>query len=60
MAMGCADLAEYFIGSPPGVPLEQLRGIPGVPIAKDGVVIPSDAPGFGMEISADWLTPFFG
>ena len=59
MAMGCSPLAEYFIGSPPGVPLEELPGLPGVAIAKDGVVIPSDAPGFGLQVDEGWLEPFF-
>ena len=51
---------EYFVGSPPGVPLAAARTLPGVPVAKDGYLTPSDAPGFGMEIPAEWLTPFFG
>ncbi len=59
LATGCAPLAEYFIGSPPGVPLEELPRMPGVAIAQDGYVVPSDAPGFGMEVSDDWLVPFF-
>ena len=57
--MGCAPLAEYFIGSPPGVPLEELPRMPGVAIAQDGYVVPSDGPGFGMEVSEDWLVSFF-
>jgi len=51
---------EYFVGSPPGVPLAAARTLPGVPVAKDGYLTPSDAPGFGMEIPEGWLTPFFG
>ena len=27
--------------------------------AKDGYVVPSDGPGFGMDVSEDWLVPFF-
>ena len=34
--------------SPPGVPLEEMVAIPGTPIVKEGFVVPSDAPGFGM------------
>ena len=41
--------------SPPGVPLEEMVKIPGTPIVKDGFVVPSDAPGFGMDIDLDWL-----
>jgi hypothetical protein len=25
---------------------------------KDGYVVPSDAPGFGMEIKAEWIVPW--
>jgi len=46
---------EYFCSSPPGVPLEELRRIPGAVVPKDGYVIPSDAPGFGYEIQEEWL-----
>ena len=48
-----------IIGSPPGVPLEELPRMPGVAIAQDGYVVPSDGPGFGMGVSEDWLVPFF-
>jgi L-rhamnonate dehydratase len=59
LAMGSAPLAEYFIGSPPGVLLEELPRLPGVPVAQDGYVVPSDAPGFGLGVEEEWLTPFF-
>ena len=59
IASGCAPLSEYFVGSPPGVPLDELPGIPGVAVPSGGHVTPSDAPGFGMEIKEEWLTPFF-
>ena len=59
IASGCAPLSEYFVGSSPGVPLEELPGIPGVVIPRDGFVTPSNAPGFGMEIKEEWLKPFF-
>jgi len=51
---------EFFVGSPPGVPPELAQAIPGVPVAHDGYLVPSDAPGFGMEIPETWLAPFFG
>ena len=41
--------------SPPGVPLEEMVVLPGTPIIKDGYLIPSDAPGFGIEVTKDWL-----
>ncbi len=41
--------------SPPGVPLEERVVLPGTPVIKDGYLIPSDAPGFGIEVTLDWL-----
>ena len=50
---------EYFIGSRPGVALEDAPRLPGQPVAQDGYLVPSDAPGFGLEIPESWLEPFF-
>ena len=52
--------AEYFVGSAPGVPIEELSRLPGTPIPKNGRVTPNDAPGFGLEIPENWIEPFFG
>lgn len=41
--------------SPPGVPLEDMVVLPGTPVIKDGYLTPSDAPGFGIEVTMDWL-----
>ena len=41
--------------SPPGVPLEEMVTLPGTPAIKDGYLTPSDAPGFGLEITTEWL-----
>lgn len=49
---------EYFIGSRPGVPLDQAPRLPGQPVAVDGYLVPSDAPGFGLEIPEEWLEPW--
>lgn len=54
-AMTNAPWGEYFVGTAPGVPLETTKDIPGVPIPKDGYLVPSDAPGFGFEIDEAWL-----
>jgi len=29
-----------------------------MPMPKDGYIKPSDAPGFGMEIKDEWITPW--
>ena len=46
------------MGSDPGGVLEEVCPIPGMPMPKDGYVIPSDAPGFGMEIKDEWVVPW--
>ena len=58
MAMPESPMAEFWMGSDPGVPLEEVCPIPGMPMPKDGYVVPSDAPGFGMEIKDGWITPW--
>jgi L-rhamnonate dehydratase len=53
--------AEYFIPSPPGVPLDETGGLPGVPTPTDGTLVPSDDPGFGVDLDrVDIVGPFFG
>ena len=49
-ALPNSPLAECFVGTPAGVPLDQTTVIPGMPMPKNGSLVPSDAPGFGMEI----------
>jgi L-rhamnonate dehydratase len=41
--------------APPGVPLEEMVTLPGTVPIKNGVVKPTDAPGFGIEVTKDWL-----
>jgi L-rhamnonate dehydratase len=41
--------------SPPGVPLEERVSLPGTPVIKNGYLTPSNAPGFGIEVTKDWL-----
>ena len=41
--------------SAPGVPLEEMVKLPGTPVIKDGDLVPSDAPGFGLEIDEAWI-----
>jgi L-rhamnonate dehydratase len=58
-AMSNTPWGEYFIGSPPGIPLEE--------VAHPGALIPRDShiefrpggPGFGLDIQAEWLAPFW-
>jgi len=41
--------------SPPGVPLEEMVALPGTAVIKDGYLVPNDAPGFGLEVTREWL-----
>jgi L-rhamnonate dehydratase len=41
--------------SAPGVPLAEMTRLPGTPVIQDGYLRPSDAPGFGLEITQAWL-----
>ena len=60
IATPCAPWAEYFVGSAPGVPLDEIPRLPGSPVPNQGRLIPTDAPGFGLEIPESWIKPFFG
>lgn len=55
-----APWCEYFVASPPGVPLEEAARLPGQAVAKDGWLVPNDAPGFGLEILEAWMEPYRG
>lgn len=52
-------MLECFVGTPPGVPLEEGWRLPGQAIPINGQLTPSNAPGFGLEIPEEWLVPFF-
>lgn len=41
--------------SAPGVPLAEMIKLPGTAVIKDGYLVPSDAPGFGLEIDEAWI-----
>ena len=58
ISMPESPMAEFWMGTDPGIPLEQVSPIPGMPMPKDGYVSPSDAPGFGMEIDDNWIIPW--
>lgn len=50
---------ECFVGTPPGVPLDEGWNLPGQALPQDGWLVPNNAPGFGLEIPDTWLRPFF-
>ena len=53
-----APWCECFVATPPGVPLEEAWRLPGQAAPVDGWLVPSDAPGFGLEIPEKWLEPY--
>jgi L-rhamnonate dehydratase len=57
-AVSTVPWLECFIGTPPGVPLDEGWGLPGQPVPRAGWLIPSDKPGFGLDIQEDWIGPF--
>jgi L-rhamnonate dehydratase len=50
---------ECFVGSDPGIELANGWGLPGQAVPKDGWLVPSDAPGFGLDVQEAWLAPFY-
>lgn len=59
-ALPDAQLAEYWLSSDPGVPLAEAARLPGVAVPVNGRLVPSDAPGFGIDLKAEWLVPAYG
>lgn len=49
---------ECFVGTPVGIPLQESWGLPGQAVPEDGWLVPNDGPGFGLEISPDWVEDF--
>ena len=54
-AVPASTWGEFFLGSPPGVPLAETRLFPGQPVPAGGKLVPSDEPGFGLGASLDDL-----
>jgi len=57
-AMPEAQLPEFWLAFDPGVTLAEAAKIPSVAVPVNGKLVPSDAPGFGMDIKESWLTPW--
>jgi L-rhamnonate dehydratase len=57
-AMPDCEPAEFHLSSPVGVPLAEVVPIPGMAVPHDGHLVPSDAPGFGIEIPEHALVPW--
>ena len=46
-------MGEFFVASAPGVPFDEVRLVPGVQTPKDGNIVPSNEPGFGLGLTLD-------
>lgn len=56
LAMPAISWGERSEGvAPPGVPLEEMITVPGTVPIRHGHVRPTDAPGFGFEVTKEWL-----
>ncbi len=42
---------EYFLGSAPGIPLEQTVIFPGMSVPRNGRLVPNGEPGFGLGLT---------
>ena len=52
-AVPCSPMGEFFLGTAPGVPLEETRLFPGMAVPRDGRLVPEDGPGFGLGATLD-------
>ena len=57
-ALPAIPWTECFVATPPGVSPDEAARLPGVSVPRDGRMIPSDGPGFGVEIDLDQMSPF--
>lgn len=58
MAAPESPFQEYWLGTAPGIPLDETVPIPGMAMPVEGKITPSDAPGFGMEMREEWVRPW--
>jgi L-rhamnonate dehydratase len=54
-AMPNCPWGEFLPQGAPGVPLDEDTVLPGMSVPRNGVLVPSDAPGFGIDINMDWI-----
>lgn len=59
-AMPDSTIAEFWLGSDPGVPLQEAAMVPGMAVPRDGRLVPSDRPGFGLGVEDHHIRPWPG
>ena len=57
-ALPAIPWTECFVATPPGVSPAEGAGLPGAAVPRDGRMKPSPAPGFGVEITLDDVSPY--
>ena len=57
-ALPAIPWTECFVATPPGVSPDEAARLPGMAAPKEGRMVPSDGPGFGVDVTMDDLTPF--
>jgi L-rhamnonate dehydratase len=55
LALSNCPMGEYFLASPPGVPLAEVRLTPGTAVPEDGFLTPGDGPGFGLGLDLEGI-----
>lgn len=58
-AMPAVPWCEFFVGTDPGVPLEQGWRYPGQSLPVNGHISLPEGPGFGQDIPESWIEPYF-
>lgn len=58
LALPESPMAEFWLGSDPGIPLDEVCPIPGMAMPEGGFVTPPDRPGFGLAIPQKWISPW--
>lgn len=58
-AMPNTPWVEYFVGTPPGVPLEETKPFEGETVPKESYIAPNEGPGFGLQVKQEWITPYW-
>jgi len=57
-AMPAIPWTECFVATPPGVMPEKAARLPGMATVKGSKMIPSDEPGFGVQITEEHISPY--
>lgn len=57
-AMPESTVAEFWLHSDPGVPLEDSRMVPGMSVPVEGKLVPSAEPGFGLGVEEAHIRPW--